>query len=151
MKSGIVDIRDNKLLAIQIGLLLGVGSLLRLADLGYSDLQGDEIDALCRYFDFRTPLQFLAYLLGQRKGPVQFVVTCAVSLFDPSLSREWAVRLPFTVASLIALACFFILVYRLFTLEVAIYSSFLFATNGIFVAFGRIVQYQSFVLLGVVG
>ena len=145
-----LDIRNHKFIALQISLLIGVGVLLRLADLGYSDFQGDEIDALCRYSDFKTPLQFIAYLLGQRKGPVQFVVTCAVSLFDAGLSSELAVRLPFAIASLIALACFFILVYRLFTLEVAIYASFLFATNGIFIAFGRIVQYQSFVLLGVV-
>ncbi|MGZ9236016.1 MAG: hypothetical protein ACXW4E_10875, partial [Anaerolineales bacterium] len=39
-------------------------------------------------------------------------------------------------------------VYRLFTLQVAIYSSFLLAANGIFIAFARIVQYQSFVILG---
>ena len=145
-----MDMRKNKLIALQIGLLLGVGILLRFADLGYSDFQGDEIDALCKYSDFKSPLQFLAYLLGQRKGPVQYVVTCAVSLFDPGLSRELTARLPFSIASVIALACFFILVYRHFTLEVAIYSSFLFATNGIFIAFGRIVQYQSFVILGVV-
>ena len=75
-----LDIRNHKFIALQISLLIGVGVLLRLADLGYSDFQGDEIDALCRYSDFKTPLQFIAYLLGQRKGPVQFVVTCAVSL-----------------------------------------------------------------------
>ena len=145
-----VDIRKNKFIALQIGLLIAISILLRLADLGYSDFQGDEISALCKFSDFKTPLQFLAYLLSQRKGPVQYLVTCALSLFDPAFSSELAVRLPFAIANLIALVCFFLLVYRLFTLQIAIYSSFLFATNGIFIAFGRMVQYQSFVILGVV-
>lgn len=150
MKSMRNWIQKDKLIALQMGLLLGVSSLLRLADLGYSDFQGDEISALCRFSDFKTPLQFLAYLLSQRKGPVQYLLTCAFSIFDPAFSKEWAIRLPFALANLIALVCFFILVYRLFTPEIAIYASFLFATNGIFIAFARIVQYQSIVLLGVV-
>jgi hypothetical protein len=145
-----IDFRENKLITLQIGLLLGVSILLRILDLGYSNFLGDEISAFCRFSNFKTPLQFLAYLLGQRKGPVQYLVTCAYSIFDPTFSSELALRLPFVVANLLALVCFFILIYRLFTLRVAIYSSFLFATNGIFIAFARIVQYQSFVILGVV-
>ena len=144
-----MNIRNNKLATLQIGLLLASSILLRFMGLGYSNFQGDEINALCRLSDFGTPVQFLAYLLGQRKGPVQFLVTCALSIFDPSFSSELAVRLPFAIANLVALICFFLLVYRLFTLPIAIFSSFLFATNGIFIAFARIVQYQSFVILGV--
>ena len=144
-----MNIRNNKLATLQIGLLLTVSILLRIVGLGYSNFQGDEINALCRLSDFGTSVQFLAYLLGQRKGPVQFLVTCALSIFDPSFSSELAVRLPFAIANLAALICFFLLAYRLFTLPIAIFSSFLFATNGIFIAFARIVQYQSFVILGV--
>jgi hypothetical protein len=150
MKIRFIDFRNNKLITLQIGLLLGVSLLLRGVDLGYSNFQGDEISALCRLSNFKTLLQFLAYLLGQRKGPVQYLVTCAFSIFDPTFSSELALRLSFVVANLLAMVCFFFLVYRLFTLQVAIYSSFLFATNGIFIAFARIVQYQSFVILGVV-
>jgi hypothetical protein len=150
MKLPVIDFRNNKLITLQIGLLLGVSLLLRFVDLGYSNFQGDEISTLCRFSNFKTPIQLLAYLLGQRKGPVQYLVTCAFSIFDPSFSSELALRLPFAIANLMALVCFFILVYRLFTLQVAIYSSFIFATNGIFIAFARIVQYQSFVILGVV-
>jgi 4-amino-4-deoxy-L-arabinose transferase-like glycosyltransferase len=150
MKIRFIDFRNNKFVTLQIGLLLGVSLLLRGVDLDYSNFQGDEISALCRLSNFKTLLQFLAYLLGQRKGPVQYLVTCAFSIFDPTFSSELALRLPFVVANLLAMVCFFFLVYRLFTLQVAIYSSFLFATNGIFIAFARIVQYQSFVILGVV-
>src|SRR5512138_2585866 len=142
------EFSNNKLAVLQIVLLIGVSVLLRLPGLGYSNFQGDEILTLCRFSDYQTPSQFLAYLFGQRKGPVQYLVTCAFSIFDPAFSSELALRLPFAIANLLALACFFILVHRLFTLEIAIYSTFLLATNGIFIAFARIVQYQSFVLLG---
>ena len=143
-----MEFRNNKLITLQIVLLIGVSLLLRLVDLGYSNLQGDEILALCRFSDHETPGQFLAYLLGKQKGPVQYLITCALSIFDPTFSSELALRLPFAIANLMALACFFILVYRLFTIQIAIYSTFLFAANGIFIAFARIVQYQSFVILG---
>ena len=148
LKHFFIELRNNKLILLQFVLLVGVSLLLRLAGLGYSNFQGDEILTLCRFSDYETPGQFLAYLLGQRKGPVQFLITCAFSLFDPTFSSEFALRLPFAIANLMALACLFILIYRLFTLDIAIYTSFLFAVNGIFIAFARIVQYQSFVLLG---
>jgi 4-amino-4-deoxy-L-arabinose transferase-like glycosyltransferase len=69
-------------------------------------------------------------------------------MLDPTFSSELILRLPFAIANLLALACFFLLVYRLFTLQAAIYSTFLLTVNGIFIAFARIVQYQSFVILG---
>src|SRR5215208_838110 len=141
-----MELRNNKLITLQIVLLIGVSILLRLVDLGYSSLQGDEILALCRFSDYKTPGQLLAYLLGKQKGPVQYLITCALSIFDPTFSSELALRLPFAIANLLALACFFLLVYRLFTLQIAIYASFLLAANGIFIAFARIVQYQSFVI-----
>jgi uncharacterized membrane protein len=67
---------------------------------------------------------------------------------DPAFSSELAIRLPFAIANLAAMACFFVLVRHLFSMQIAIYASLLFAVNGIFIAFGRIVQYQSFVVLG---
>jgi 4-amino-4-deoxy-L-arabinose transferase-like glycosyltransferase len=140
--------RNNKLVTLQIILLIGVSLVLRLVGLGYSNLQGDEILTLCNVSDHKSLYQLLAYLLRQNKGPVQYLITCAFSLFDPTFSSELALRLPFAIANLLALACFFLLVHRLFTLQIAIYSTFLFAANGIFIAFARIVQYQSFVILG---
>ena len=144
----LIELRDNKVITIQFLLLVGISVLLRLTGLGYSNFQGDEILTLCRFSDFETPGQFFDYLFGQRKGPVQFLVTCAYSLVDPTFSSEFALRLPFAIANLMALAGLFYIVYRLFSLQIAIYSSFLFAVDGIFIAFARIVQYQSLVLLG---
>ncbi len=144
----LTQVRKHKLVAVQIVFLIGISLVLRLAELGYSNFQGDELNALCRYTDFKSLPQFLVYLLGQQKGPVQYVLTCAYSLFDPSFSSELAIRLPFAIANLAALLCFFLLVRRLFSIQVAIYAGFLFAVNGIFIAFARIVQYQSFVIFG---
>jgi hypothetical protein len=141
-------LRINNVVILQLVLLIGVSLLLRLAGLGYSNFQGDEILTLCKVSDHKSIHQLLAFLLRQSKGPVQYLITCAFSIFDPSFSSELALRLPFAIANLLALACFFFLVYRLFTLQIAIYAGFLFATNGIFIAFARIVQYQSFVILG---
>ncbi|HSL47352.1 MAG TPA: glycosyltransferase family 39 protein [Anaerolineales bacterium] len=141
-------IRNHKLITLQVVLLVAISLVLRLVNLGYSNLQGDEILTLCRFSDYETPLQFLAYLLGRLKGPAQYLITCAVSLFDPAFSSELVLRLPFAIANLLAIACFFLLAQRLFTFQIAIHASFLLAANGIFIAFARIVQYQSFVILG---
>ncbi|MGE5462308.1 MAG: ArnT family glycosyltransferase, partial [Syntrophothermus sp.] len=143
-----IAIRNNKFITLEIILLGGISILLRLVNLGYSNLQGDEILILCRTSDFKSIEQLLSFLLRQAKGPLQYLITCAYSTVDPTFSSELALRFPFAIANLLALACFFLLVYRLFSLQTAIYSSFLFATNGIIIAFARIVQYQSFVILG---
>ena len=62
-----IEIRNHKLITLNIVLLLGVGILLRLADLGYSNFQADEILTLCRFSDYENPGQFFSYLLSQRK------------------------------------------------------------------------------------
>lgn len=140
--------QDRQLPGLQIALLFGAGAYLRLAGLGYSDFQGDEIKALCTTAQFQSLTDFLSFLLEQRKGPVQSLVTCAYSIFDPEFTSELALRLPFALTNLLAMVCLFFIVSRWFNRRAALLSSFLFASNGIFVAFGRIVQYQSFVLLG---
>ena len=141
-------VRSQPLATIELGALLASGLLLRFDNLGYSNFQGDEIKALCFPGHFSSLIKFLAFLLVQRKGPVEFIVTCTVGLIDPTLSSELLVRLPFALASVLGLACLLGLVWVLFDRQTAIYSTFLLAVNGVFVAFGRIAQYQSFVILG---
>ncbi len=143
------SIRARPLLSLELAALLAGALILRFTDLGYSNLQGDEIKALCSPRSFKSIVGFLAFLLAQRKGPVEFIVTCAVGLIDPAFSSELFLRLPFAVANLLSLACLFVVAWRLFSRPAAIYSTFLIAANGVFVAFGRFVQYQSFVMLGV--
>ncbi|MCH7567529.1 MAG: hypothetical protein IH787_07740, partial [Nitrospirae bacterium] len=82
-----------------VGLLLAATLLLRLSELGYSDFQGDEIKAFCRPAEGQN---IGGFLLEQRKGPIQFLVTCLYGVVDPAYSSELAVRLPFATASIFA-------------------------------------------------
>lgn len=126
------------------GLLILATLWLRLANLGYSDFQGDEIKALCRL----TPGQTLVdFLLGQRKGPLQFLTTCAVRLVDPDFSSELITRLPFSIAGILAVFFFYKLVRLHFGDKTGMYAALLMATNGLFIGFSRIAQYQSFTVL----
>lgn len=126
-------------------LVVALGAfLLRFVNLGYSDYQGDEIKALY------TPSQtdtFFTYLMDQRKGPIQFVVTYLLKFIDPTYENEFLIRLPFALAGVLAVVFFYKLVSKHFGEKIAFYASFLMATNGFFIAFSRIVQYQSFVIL----
>jgi hypothetical protein len=127
-----------------LGLLILATLWLRIANLGYSDFQGDEIKALCRL----APGQGLGdFLLGQRKGPLQFLVTCTTRLIDPDFSSELIVRLPFSIAGILAVYFFYKLVRLHFGEKPGIYAALLMAVNGLFVAFSRIAQYQSFTVL----
>lgn len=118
--------------------------ILRLANLGYSDYQGDEIKALF----LPTPEDTLqSFLLDQRKGPIQFLITFLIKPFSNNYTNEFVTRLPFAIAGMLAIVVFFKLVELKASSKIAFYASFFLATNGFFVAFSRLVQYQSFVIL----
>ena len=124
--------------------IFAFGAWLRFANLGYSDFQGDEIKALARLSGGESLVEFL---LRQRKPPVQWLITYTYGLFDPHFSDHLLLRLPFTVASVISVIVFYFLAQMYFGGVVATVAAFLMATNGIFVSFGRIVQYQSVTIL----
>ncbi len=132
------------LLILLTGLLLASSFWLRLASLGYSNLPGDEVKSLCQPAAGQSLVDFL---LDQRKGPVQYLITCVNRVFDPGLTNQLALRLPFAVANLLAVFVLFLLVRRHFNRSVALYAALFMATNGLIVAFGRIVQYQSITIL----
>lgn len=124
--------------------LICVTLWLRLANLGYSDYQGDEIKALYKPEAGQNMVEFF---LDQRKGPTQFVVTYLLKFIDPLYTNQILMRLPFAIASILAIFFFYKFVKQHFNEKIALYSSSLLSVNGIIVAFGRIVQYQSFVIL----
>ncbi|MFC1755919.1 ArnT family glycosyltransferase [Patescibacteria group bacterium] len=121
-----------------------VAFALRLINLGYSDYQGDEIKS---FFILKDGIGVAEFLLNQRKGPGQFIITWLVKLVNPNYANELITRLPFAIAGALAVFFFFKLVEILFNKKVAFYSALFFATNGFFVALARISQYQSFVIL----
>jgi len=133
-------IREN----IRLIIVFLLASLLRLVNLGYSDYQGDEIKAL--YLP-KGGQSFYEFIMEQKKGPLQFFITYVIKFFDSSYENQFLVRLSFAVAGILAVVFFYKLVKIHFGEKIAFYSSLFFATNGLFIAFSRIVQYQSFVLL----
>jgi len=117
---------------------------LRLVYLGYSNFQGDEIKAMFRPLPGQNLWQFL---MVQRKGPIQFLITYFIKYFDPTYLNHFLLRLPFAIAGILAVYFFFKLVKLHFGKKIALYSSLLFSLNGLLVAFSRIVQYQSFSIM----
>lgn len=123
---------------------VGIGAYLRFANLGYSDYQGDEIRA--QYI----PMQgegFVNFLLRQRKGPFQFLVTYITSFFDPSFRNYFYDRLPFAFAAVLGLFFFYKFIELVFNKKVAFFATMFMSINGFFVALSRILQYQGFVFL----
>lgn len=83
--------------------LIFVTLWLRLSNLGYSNYQGDEIKAL--YLP-QLGENLLDFLLRQRKGPIQFLVTYGMRIFNPSYDNELLMRLPFALAGILAIYFF---------------------------------------------
>lgn len=117
---------------------------LRLANLGYSDYQGDEVKALAQPALGQSWLEFI---FEQRKGPLQFLVAQLISRVHPSGPAEGFTRLPFALAGSMAVLVFYALL-KLHTDErTALFAGLFMAVNGLFVGLTRIVQYQAIVLL----
>lgn len=117
---------------------------LRLANLGYSDYQGDEVKALY----LPSSGQGLAgFLLQQRRGPTQYLITYLIKLFDPLYANQFLARLPFAIAGLISIFFFYQFLKLCYGQKIALYASLFLTLNGLFIGLMRIVQYQPFVLL----
>lgn len=126
-----------------LGVVL-VGGWFRLFDLGYSELQGDEA---------MVALRAVAAIQGEgeaiflhKKGPAEILVSAAIAVATGD-STEWTLRLPFALASLASLLALAALGLRWFSPAAAVGAPLLLALNGFSVGFGRIVQYQSLVLV----
>jgi len=112
--------RRSNLAAIELALLLAAAIMLRFINLGYSNLQGDEIKAFCYSSNFAFPTNFLGFLLMLLHGSVEFIVVCTVGLMDPSSSSELQPRLRVPFANLLGIACLFGLAWFLFNRQTAI-------------------------------
>ncbi|HBY10049.1 TPA: glycosyl transferase family 39, partial [candidate division WWE3 bacterium] len=118
--------------------------ILRFFNLGYSDYQGDEIKALYLPNEGQN---FFSYLMDQRKGPIQFVITYILKFINPDYTNQLLIRLPFAMAGILSVFFLYKLVQMHFGKRAALISALLLGSNGFFVAFSRIVQYQSFTIL----
>lgn len=134
-----MQVLKNKYILI----LLFLSVILRFLFLGYSNYQGDEIKAFFIPEEGQTTWDFL---LDQRKGPMQFIITYFIKILDTGYDNRILARLPFALAGVISVVIFYEFVGLHYGSETALYSALFFCTNGFLVAFSRIVQYQSFVI-----
>ena len=148
-----LELSDPKLLPaaknwLWILLPIGIALLLRLPWFGYREIQGDEGIVLVRAAD--ALLGDRAELLLHRKGPMEILLIIALWGLSGELNDFWA-RIPFLLCNLLSLILFFQLAYRWFGRKIAVLATCLWAIVGFHVAFSRVVQYQSLVMMWGIG
>jgi 4-amino-4-deoxy-L-arabinose transferase-like glycosyltransferase len=85
--------------------------------------------------------------MDQRKGPMQFIVALVPYFLGFSVYDEFSFRFLFFVANVLGLVFFYKLIKNLEGQFVAVTATLFLGLNGMMVAFGRVVQYQSLNLL----
>ncbi|MBK8798961.1 MAG: glycosyltransferase family 39 protein [Anaerolineales bacterium] len=138
---------DRRTFGVGVVLVLVAGALLRAPNLDYSEFQGDEARVMLRASEVIEGYENA--LFAHQKMPGEILVETATYAVTRRMN-EAAARLPFTVAGLAALVGVLLLGARLFGAVAGVSAGLLAALTGYFVAFARIVQYQSLVLLAVV-
>jgi len=137
---------DKKHLARIIPLLivLLLAALFRFAYLGYSEFQGDEIKAL---MPAARALQGQPNALfeDRKKGPGEILLPMMVWRMTGTLDETTA-RLPFAAAGLLMVLTTYLIGREMAGKHAGLMAAMLLALNGFFVAFSRIVQYQSVVI-----
>jgi 4-amino-4-deoxy-L-arabinose transferase-like glycosyltransferase len=121
-----------------------VAASLRLPGLGYSEFQGDETEVILRATGVVQDLPDALFYHG--KGPGE-IVTVALNYGLLGNLSEAAARLPFALSGVGGVLAFYLVARRLLGTPAALAAGLLMAVNGYFLAFSRITQYQSLVLL----
>ena len=126
--------------------LVLVAAFFRLANLGYSEFQGDESRAMLMAAGVIRGEDSILFL--HRKGPVEILVPAAFYALDGT-TTELVGRAPFALASMAGVLTIYAIARRLVPDRVApaLVAGGLLAVDGYLVAFGRLVQYQSIVFL----
>ena len=129
---------------IQVGAVVLFGALLRLPDIGYAEVQGDEATIMLKAasaLQGRTDAIFI-----HKKGPAEILIATMFYGLEDRAS-EVLVRLPFAFATLAGLAVVYLLGRSMFSPAAGLIAGLLLGLNGFFIGFSRIVQYQSVVFL----
>ncbi len=131
-----------------LALALLFAAAVRLPNLGWSDFQGDEayVLMLARGVLHGQPDSLLVHM----KGPVEALLPAGLMALTGTIT-EWLARLPFALAGLGVLLGVALLARRLIGGDrgaaVGVLAVALLSLDGFLIAFSRIVQYQSIVLL----
>ncbi|MFN2200146.1 MAG: ArnT family glycosyltransferase [Caldilineaceae bacterium] len=131
-------------LAVGLALAIIAGGVLRMGNLGYAEFHGDEARAVLRAAAVIQGYDDVLFL--HKKGPAEILLpTASFALADRV--TETTARLPFALAGLTALLAVYLLGNRMFGPLAGWAAAMLLALDGYSVAFSRIVQYQSVVIL----
>jgi 4-amino-4-deoxy-L-arabinose transferase-like glycosyltransferase len=124
-------------------LILLISLSLRLANLGYSEFQGDEALAMLSAAEALEGHEDALFL--RSKGPAEVLLPMALWRLT-GVINEYIARLPFTLAALLAVLTIYAIGRQLHNQTVGWLAAGFFGLNGFMVAFGRIVQYQVLVI-----
>lgn len=115
-----------------------------LAGLGYSEYQGDELDAIEPSWSILAGEP--AALLSHHRGPTQSLVATS---FARTLDGypEGPLRLPYALAGLGAAGALYLLTRHLFGRRTALIALALYCLEGLTIGFSRILQYQGILFL----
>ena len=130
------------LLLLILAAILALAAFYRLANLDYAEFQGDEARVMMHAAQAIEGQEDA--LFKQHKGPLEALLPTGFWLLTGTINETQA-RLPFALMNLTALLGVYLLGRRWFSDAVGLIAMALLAINGFFVAFGRVVQYQSFV------
>jgi len=135
------NIKFSNFVKALLFLVIVFSIFVRFQGLGYSNFQGDEVNPMDFLYEMKDGI--LPYLMSQKRGPVQYLVNMInVGVFG--YHGEWQIRFPFFVFGTLALYTLFKLARRIFGDTSAFITVVFIAVNGLFIAFARITQYQSF-------
>jgi hypothetical protein len=121
-----------------------IAAFFRLTNLGYSEIQGDEAEVLHKATASLRGDDDALFL--HKKGPAEILLV-ALTYAASRRINEGVARFPFAMANLLGVMGLYALGRRLFSYRAGWWAALLVALNGFLVAFGRIAQYQSLVLL----
>ncbi|MDH3675103.1 MAG: glycosyltransferase family 39 protein, partial [Anaerolineae bacterium] len=124
-------------------LILISGLLLRTTHLSYSEFQGDEALAMISAAEALEGHEDALFL--RSKGPGEVLLPATMWRLTGTITEAIA-RLPFTLASLLAIMTVSLIGETAENRRVGWLAAGFFAVNGFMVAFGRIVQYQALVI-----
>jgi 4-amino-4-deoxy-L-arabinose transferase-like glycosyltransferase len=129
---------------ILLSAVLLLALLLRLSNLGYKELQGDEGVIMARAAAVLTGDETELFI--HQKGPAEILLPVGTWAMTGLIEDFW-IRLPFTWAGLLAVLAIYWLARSWFSHRVGLIAALLFAIGGFGIAFSRIVQYQNLVIL----
>ena len=134
---------DRRLWWLVGGLIL-LTLLLRWPNLGYKEFQGDEGIIMARAAAMLAGDD--TALFNHQKGPIEILLPLLLWGSGEAITEFWA-RLPFWWGGLLLVGAVVWLGQLWFSLRLGLLAGLLFVLNGFALAFSRIVQYQTFVML----